>query len=93
MWMIEGRRVRAVIQFNLKQHCWTKILRTLGFPVVQLVKNSPEMWETWVQSLVGKIPQRKERLPTLVSWPGEFHGLYSPWGHKESERLSDYFLF
>ena len=24
-------------------------------------------------------------------WPGEFHGLYSPWGHKESdttERLS-----
>ena len=29
--------------------------------------------------------------PTSVFWPGEFHGLYSPWGHKESdttERLS-----
>ena len=29
--------------------------------------------------------------PTPVSWPGEFHGLYSPWGRKESdttERLS-----
>ena len=29
--------------------------------------------------------------PTPVSWPGEFHGLYSPWGHKEldtTERLS-----
>ena len=32
---------------------------------------------------VGKIPLRKERLPTLVFWPREFHGLYSPWGHKE----------
>ena len=27
---------------------------------------------------VGKIPRRRERLPTPVSWPGEFHGLYSP---------------
>ena len=24
-----------------------------------------------------------ERLPTPVFWPGEFHGLYSPWGCKE----------
>ena len=33
----------------------------------------------------------KQRLPTPVFWPGEFHGLYSPWGRKESdtnERLS-----
>ena len=34
---------------------------------------------------VGKIPWRKERLPTPVFWPGEFHGLYSPWGRKESD--------
>ena len=26
-----------------------------------------------------------ERLPTPVFWPGESHGLYSPWGHKESD--------
>ena len=32
---------------------------------------------------VGKIPWRRERLPTSVFWPGEFHGLYSPPGHKE----------
>jgi len=32
---------------------------------------------------VGKIPWRRERLPTPVFWPGEFHGLYSPWGCKE----------
>ena len=35
-------------------------------------------------SWVGKIPWRREKLPTPVSWPGEFHGLCSPWGHKES---------
>ena len=29
------------------------------------------------------ISWRRERLPTPVFWPGEFHGLYSPWGHKE----------
>ena len=32
-----------------------------------------------------------ESLPTPVFWPREFHGLFSPWGHKESntpERLS-----
>ena len=37
------------------------------------------------------IPWGRERLPTPVFWPGEFHGLYSPWGHKEldaNERLS-----
>ena len=34
---------------------------------------------------VGKIPRRRERLPSPVFWPGEFHGLYSPWGCKESD--------
>ena len=34
-------------------------------------------------SWVGKIPCRREQLPTPVFWPGEFHGLYGPWGHKE----------
>ena len=36
---------------------------------------------------VGKILWRRERLPTPVFWPGEFHGLYSPWGHKESDMI------
>ena len=30
-----------------------------------------------VDPWVGKIPWRRERLPTPVFWPGEFHGLYS----------------
>ena len=40
---------------------------------------------------VGKIPWRREQLPTPVFWLGGFHGLYSPWGRKEldtTERLS-----
>ena len=32
---------------------------------------------------VGKIPWRRERLPTPIFWPGKLHGLYSPWGPKE----------
>ena len=31
---------------------------------------------------LGRFPG--EWLPTLVFWPGEFYGLYSPWSHKES---------
>ena len=45
----------------------------------------------WFDPWVGKIPWRRERLPTPIFWSGEFHGLYRPWGHKESdttERLS-----
>ena len=34
---------------------------------------------------LGRFPWRKERLPTPVFWPGEFHGLYSAWGHEESD--------
>ena len=35
---------------------------------------------------LGSIPgSGSERLPTPVFWPGEFHELYSPWGHKESD--------
>ena len=52
---------------------------------VQLVKNLPAMRETWVWSLGWENPLRRERLPTPVFWPGEFHGL-SPWGHKESDK-------
>ncbi|KAB0340862.1 hypothetical protein FD755_024664, partial [Muntiacus reevesi] len=34
---------------------------------------------------VGKIPWRRERLPTSVFWPGEFRGLYSPWVVRKGE--------
>ena len=58
----------------------------LGLPLVaQLVKNLSAMRETWVRSLGWEDPWRRERLATPVFWPGEFHGLYSPWGRNESD--------
>ena len=74
-----GRSTGEGIGYSF-QYSWVSL-------VAQLINNLPAMRETWV----WKIPWRRERLPTPVFWPGEFHGLYSPWGHKESdttERLS-----
>ena len=64
----------------------------LGYPlqdswaslVIQLVKNLPAMRETGFDLWVGKMPWRRERLPTPVFWPGEFvdgivHGLAKSW--------------
>ena len=55
-----------------------------AFLVAQLVKNLPAMQETWVQSLHWEDPLEKGKA-TPEFWPGESHGLYSPWGHKESD--------
>ena len=44
-------------------------------------------------SFYAKSPLEKERIPSPVFQPGEFHGLHSPWGCKESdvtEPLSNY---
>ena len=49
--------------------------------------------ETRVRSLGWKDPWRRERLPILVFWPGEFHGLYSPRGHKEPDRMEPLSLY
>ena len=53
--------------------------------VAQLVKNPSTMQKTWVRSLGWKISWRRERLPTAVFCPREFHGLYSPRDGKESD--------
>ena len=37
-----------------------------------MVRNLPAVLETWVQSLVRKVPWRREWLPTPVFLPGEF---------------------
>ena len=63
----------------------------MGFPCGSTGKESTCNAVPGFDPWVGKISWRRERLPTPVFWPGEFHGLYIPWGHKESdktERLS-----
>ena len=54
--------------------------------MAQLVKNLPAMQEAWGQSLGQEDPLEKgTATQSSILWPGEFHGLYSPWGHKESD--------
>ena len=60
------------------QYSWASL-------VAQLVKIPSAMWWPAFDPWVGKIPWRRERLPTQVFWPGGFHELYSPWGCKESD--------
>ena len=60
-------------------------LMVLGASLVaQLVKNPPTMRETWVRFLGLEDPLEKGKATHSVSWPGEFHGWYRPWGCKES---------
>ena len=66
-----GRSAGEGIGYPL-QYSWASL-------VAQLVKNLPVLRETWVRSLLGKIPRRREQLPTPVSWPGEFHGPWLEW--------------
>ena len=60
-------------------------LSLLGFPGGSAGKetscNERPVFDHWI----GKIPWRREWLPTPVFWFRAFHGLYSPWGHKESD--------
>ena len=64
-----GRSAGEGIGYPL-QYSWASL-------VAQLVKNPPAMRETWAWSLAWEDPLERERLPTPVFWPGEFHGLYS----------------
>ena len=59
---------------------------TKGFPGGSVVKNPPASarrpeFDPWV----GKIPWKRERLPTPAFWPGEIHGVAQSW-----TRLSDF---
>ena len=78
-----GRSIGEGIGYPL-QYSWASL-------VAQLVRNPSAMQETCVRSLCWKDLLEKGRATHSAFWPGEFHGLYSPWGHKESdktERLS-----
>ena len=68
--------------FNVQNYFFTLIISCalLAWSLVaKLVKNLPAMGETWVQSLGWEDPLEKGKATHSVFWPGEFHGLYSPW--------------
>ena len=74
-----GRSTGEGIGYPL-QYSWVSL-------VAQLVKNPPAMWETWVRSLGWEVPLEKGKATHSSIWPGEFHGLYSPWGPKELDMI------
>ena len=61
-------------------------------------RGHPKASEVFIARIRGHFPPAffslgfpSARPPTSVFWPGEFHGLYGPWGRKEldtTERLS-----
>ena len=78
--------------FHLKVHIritWgafcKQVLMSRGFPVGSPGKEYASNMGPGLHPWVGKTPWRRERLPTPLFWPVEFHGLYSPRGHKESD--------
>ena len=81
-----GRSAGEGIGYPL-QYSW-------AFLVVQLVKNPPAMWETWVQSLDWEdaLEKGKATHSSVLAWRIEFHGKYSPWVCKEldiTEQISN----
>ena len=80
-----GSLVAAIYGVTQSQ-TWLKRLSSSSSSRICLQCGRPR-FDPWVR----KIPWRRERLPTVVFWSGEFHGLYGPRGRKESdmtERLS-----
>ena len=55
--------------------------------MVQLVKNLPTMWETWVPSLGWEDPLEKGKAShsSILAWRIS-RTVYGPWGRKESDK-------
>ena len=75
--MQEGRSAAEGIGHPL-QYSWASL-------VAQLMRVRLQHGRPGFSPCVGKILGRWEWLPTPVFWPGEFHGMCSPRGRKESE--------
>ena len=75
---------KNMIQRNVCIALFIAVLFTITVICLQCRRLGFHLW-------VGKILWRRERLPTPVFWPGEFHELYTTWSHKEmgmTEQLS-----
>ena len=71
---------------------YTHDFRVVGFQFLKpyLEQTSAGKESTCNAGNLGSIPglgrsPGKEQLSTPIFWLGEFHGLYSPWGRKESD--------
>ena len=83
--ILQSRKLEKVVvpfsRASSQPKSWTQVSGLpwwLGWYIIHLQCGRPG-FDPWF----GKIPWRRERLPTPVFQPGEFHGLYSPWVHKD----------
>ena len=60
------------------QYSWASLVAHLVRICLQCGRPGFDLW-------VGKTPWRRERLPIPIFLTEEFPGLYTPWGHKESD--------
>ena len=74
------------LSFKISQSL-LKLMSIGPSPVAQLVKNPLQCRRPGFDPWVLKTPWRRERPPTPVFWPGEFYGLYSPWGCKKLDTI------
>ena len=72
---------------------WTSIQYSWASLVAHLVKIHPQCGRLGFDPWVGKILWRRERLPSSVFWPRESQGLYSSWGHKDSDTTEQLSLY
>ena len=84
-WQVHGvaKSRTRLNQLLLSHH--KQLLEQGSASVLQLIKNLPVIWETWVWSL-GWEDSLEKGIPTPVFFPGKSHGQrslvgYSPCGH------------
>ena len=78
-YMTTGKTI-ALTRRTLVSKVMSLPLNMLSRLVITFLPRSKRLLISWLQSPSAVI---LERLPTLVFWSGEFHGLYSPRGRKE----------
>ena len=88
-WLRKGETNFSYV-FILRTVIWREHTLLMGFPGssagIESACNAGDLgWRPGFDPWVGKISWRRERLSTPVFWSGEFHGLYSPQGCKESD--------
>ena len=85
---VQGTRGRWLTpKVSLGLFCVFPVCKALENIPLKCVSKCPVCSGVWWGLSVSQFPNWPhiwwtERLPTPVFWPGEFHGLYSPWGRR-----------
>ena len=74
------------LHFHFSGHCE-------GFPHSSVgTESACNAGDPGLIPVLGRSAAEEIGLPTPVFWPGDFHGLYSPWGLKEADTIARFSL-